>query len=145
MWKLDYEEGWASKNWWFWAVVLEKTLESPLDCKIKPINSKGNQFWMFIRRTAAKTEALKLWPPDVKSWLIRKDPDAGKDWRQEERGTTEDEMVGCRLWLNGHEFEQTLGDGEGQESLVCFSSWNHKTSDTTEWLKTVKTLKSLFI
>ena len=100
------KESWVPKNWCFWTVVLEKTLESPLDCKeIQPVNPKGNQSWIFIGRTDA--EALILWPPDVKSWLIRKDPDAGKDWRQEEKGTTEDEMVGWHHWLNGHECKQT--------------------------------------
>ena len=93
MWELDHKEGWKQKNWCFWTVVLEKTLESPLDCReIQPVNPKGNQPWVFIGRTDA--EASILWPPDVKSWLIRKDPDAGKDWRQEEKGMTEDEMVG---------------------------------------------------
>ena len=94
MWEVDHKESWAPKNWCFWTVVLEKTLESPLDCKeIKPVNPKGNQSWVFIGRTDAEAEALKLWPPDVKSWLIGKDPDAGKDWRQGEKGMTEDEMV----------------------------------------------------
>ena len=103
-------------------MVLEKTLESPLDCKeIKPVNPKGNQFWIFIRRTDAEAEAPILWPPDVKSRLIRKGPDAGKDWKQEEKGMTEDEMVGWHHWLNGHELEQFPGDGEGQGNLVCCS------------------------
>ena len=116
-------------------VVLEKTLESPLNCKeIKPVNPKGNQSWIFIGRTDAEAEAPKLWPPDVKSWLIRKDPDAGKDWRQEEKGTTEEKMVGWHHWLTGHEFEQTLKDGKGQGSLACCSPWGHKELDTTEWL-----------
>ena len=105
IWELDYKESWAPKNWCFWTVVLEKTLESPLDCKIKPVNPKGNQSWIFIGRTDAEAETLILWLPDVKSWLIGKDHDAGKDWRQEEKGTTEDEMVGWHHWLNGHEFE----------------------------------------
>ena len=97
---------WALKTWCFWTVVLEKTLESPLDCKeIQPINPKGNQSWPFIGRTDVEAEAPILWPPDAKSWLSWKDPDAGKDWRREERGTTEDEMVGWHHWLNGHEFE----------------------------------------
>ena len=110
MWELDYKEGWASKNWWFWTVVLEKTLESPLDCKeIQPVHPKGDQSQVFIGRTDA--EVLVLWPPDAKNWLIRKDSDAGKDWRQEEKGTTEDEMVGGHHRLNGHKFEQVLGDG----------------------------------
>ena len=96
MWELDHKESWALKNWCFWTVVLEKTLESPLDCKeIQPVNPKGDQAWIFIGRTDVEAEALILWPPDEKNWLIGKDPDAGKDWRQEEKGTTEDEMVGC--------------------------------------------------
>ena len=106
MWELDYKEGWAPKNWWFWAVVLEKTLESPLDCKeIQPVHSKGDQSWVFIGRTDVEAETPILWPPDVKSWLIWKDPDAGKDWRREEKGMTEDEMAGWHHWLNGREFE----------------------------------------
>ena len=121
MWELDYEEGWTLKNWCFWAVVLKKTLESPLDCKeIQPFNPKGNQPWIFIVRTDAEVEAPILWPPDVKSWLTGKDPDAGKDWRQEEKGSTEDEMVAWHHWLSGHEFEQAPGDGEGQGSLPVY-------------------------
>ena len=105
MWELDYKESWALKNWCFWFVVLEKTLESPLDCKeIQPVHPKGDQSWVFIGRTDAEAETPVLWPPCAKSWLIGKDPDAGKDWRQEEKGTTEDEMVGWHNWLNGHEF-----------------------------------------
>ena len=108
MWELDYKESWALKNWCFWTVVLEKTLESPLDCKeIKPVHPKGNQLWIFIGRTDAETGAPILWPPDEKNWLIRKDPDAGQDRRQEEKGTTEDEMVGWHYWFDGHEFEWT--------------------------------------
>ena len=134
MWELDYKESWVLNNWCFWTVVLEKTLESPLDCKeIQPVNPKGNQSWVFIGRTDAEAEAPILWPPDVKSWLIGKDPDAGKDWRQEEKGITEDEMVGWHHWLNGHEFEQTPGNS-GQESLVCCSRWNCKELDMTLWL-----------
>ena len=129
MWELDCEEGWAPKNWCFWAVVLEKTLESPLACKIKPVHPKGNQSWIFIGRTDAETP--KLWPPYAKNWLIGKDPDAGKDWRREGKGTTEDEMVGWHHWLNGHEFEQALGDGEGQGGLACCSPCGCKESDTT--------------
>ena len=106
MWQLDCEESWALKNWCFWTVVLEKTLESPLDCKeIKPVHPKGDQFWIFIGRTDVEAESPILWAPDVKNWLIGKDPDAGKDWRLEEKGTAEDEMVGWHHWLNGHEFE----------------------------------------
>ena len=112
----------------FWTVVLEKTLESLL---IKPVSPKGNQPWIFIGRTDAETETPIFWPPDLKRWLIRKDPDAGQDWRQEEKRTTEDEMVGWHHWLNGHEFEQALGVGDGQGSLVCCSPWGHKESDTT--------------
>ena len=118
---------------WIWAVVLEKTLESPLDYKeIKPANPKGDQSWMFIRRTDAK--APILWPPDAKSWHIRKDPDAVKDWRQEEKEMTEDEMVGWHHGLNGHEFQQALGDGEGQRSLVWCSPWGCRASTSTELL-----------
>ena len=103
MWELDYKESWAPKNWCFWTVLLEKTLEGPLDCKeIQPVHSKGDQSWVFIGRTDDEAETLILWPPDPKSWLIGKDPDAGKDWRQEEKGTTEDEMVGWHHRLNGH-------------------------------------------
>ena len=109
LWELDYTESWPPKNWCFWTVVLEKTLESPLDCKeIKPVSSKGNQSWIFIGRTDAEAETPIPWPPDVKNWLLGKDPDAGKDWRQEKR-MTEDEMVGWHHWLNGHEFEQAPG------------------------------------
>ena len=111
--ELDYKEGWAPKNWWFWTVMLEKTL-SPLDCKeIQPVHPKGNQFWIVIERTDTEAETPILWPPDVKNWLIWKDPDAGKDWRQKEEGTTEDEMVVWYHWLNGHELQQTPEDGEG--------------------------------
>ena len=114
----------------FWTAVLEKALENPLDWKeIKPVNPKGNQSWIFIRRTDAETEAAICWPPDAKGWLIGKDPDAGKHWRQE-KGTTEDEMVGWHYWLNENEFEQAPGDGEGQGRLACCSPWGHKESDT---------------
>ena len=116
-------------------VVLKKTLESPSDSsEIKAVNPKGNQPWIFFERTDVEAEAPILWPPDAKSQLTEKDPDAGKDWRQEEKGKTEDEMVGWHHWLNGHEFEQTPGDGEGQEGLACCSPWGHKELDTTEWL-----------
>ena len=132
IWELDNKEGWALKNWCFWSVVLKKTLESPLDWKeIKPVNPNGNQFWIFIRRTDAEAEAPILWPPDAKSWLIRKDSNAGKDWRNEENGITEDEMVGWHHWLNEHEFEHALEYGEGHGSLVCCSPWGHKESETT--------------
>jgi len=120
--ELDHKEGWALKNWCFQTMAQEKTLESPLDCKnIKPVHPKGNQSWIFIGRTVAEAEALILWLPELKNWLIGKDPDAGKDWRQEEKGTTEDEMVGWHHLLNGHEFEQALGVGDGQGSLECCS------------------------
>ena len=110
MWKLNHKEGWAPKNWCFWTVVLEKTLESALDYKeIQPVNPKWNQPWIFIGRTDAEAETLILWPPDAKNWLIGKDPDAGKGWRQEEKWTTVDEIVGWHHWLDGHEFEQALG------------------------------------
>ena len=123
---------WALKNWCFWTVVLKKTLESPLDSKeMKPVNPKRNKPWIFSGRTDAKAEAPILWPPDAKNWLIGKDPDAGKDWRQE-KGTTEDETVGWHHWLNGHEFEQAPGDGGGQGSLVCCSPWGRKESDTIQ-------------
>ena len=113
-------------------VVLEKTLESPLDYKdIKPVNPKGNQHWVFIGRIDAEAETPILCPPDAKNWLLWKDPDAGKDWRQEEKGTTEDEMVGWHHWLSGHEFERALGVGDGQAGLACCSPWGHKKSDTT--------------
>ena len=106
MWELDYKESWEVKNWWFWTVVLEKTLKSPLDCKeIQPFNPKVNQSWIFVGRTYAEAETPIFWLPDVKNWFIWKDPNAGKDWRWEEKGTTEDEMVGRHHWLNGHEFE----------------------------------------
>ena len=112
MWELDYKESWALKNWYFWTVVLEKTFASPLDCKeFQPVYPKGNQSWLFIGRTDAKTP--KLWPPDLKNWLIGKAPDAGKDWRQEAKGMTEDEMVGWHHRLHRHEFEQALGVGDG--------------------------------
>ena len=135
MWELDHKESWALKNWCFWTVVLEKTLESHWDCKeIQPVNPKGNQSWIFIGRTDAEAETPILWPPDVKNWLIGKDPDTGKDRRREEKGTTEDEMVGRHHQLNGHEFEQAPGIGDGQGSLMGCSSRGCKESDTTEWL-----------
>ena len=117
MWELDCEESWALKNWCFWTVVLEKTLESPLDCKeIQPIHPKGNQSWIFIGRTDARAEAPILWPPDGNNWLIGKDLDAGKDWRQEKKGTTEDEMAGCHHRLNEQEIELAPGVGGGGEA-----------------------------
>ena len=135
MWELEYKESWAPKNWCFWTVVKEKTLESPLDCKeMQPVHPKGDQSWVFFGRTNVKAKAPIFWPPDAKSWLIGKDPNAGKDWKQEEKGETEDEMVGWHHQLNGHEFEQALGVGDGQGSLVCCGSWGCKESDRTEWL-----------
>ena len=132
--ELDYEESWAPKNWCFSTVVLEKTVESLLDCKeIQPVHLKGDQSWIFIGRTDAEAETQILWPPDVKSWLTGKDPDAGRDWRQE-KGTTEDELVGWHHRLNGHEFELTMGVGDGQGSLTCCSPWGRKELDTTERL-----------
>ena len=126
MWELDHKEGWALKNWYFWTVVLEKTLESPLDCReINPVSPKRNWPWISIGKTDAEAEALILWPPDANSQLIGKDPDSGKDQRQEEKGTREDEMVGWHHWVNGYEFEPTLGD-EWQGSLVSCSPWGCK-------------------
>ena len=134
MWELDYKESWAPKNWCFWTMVLEKTLESPVVFKeIKPVHPKGNQSWIFIGRTDAEAKTPILWPPDAKNWLIWKDPDAGKDWRQE-KGMTEDEIVGWHHQLDGHEFEQALGVADGQGTLVCCSPWGCKESETTEWL-----------
>ena len=135
MWELNYKKSWVPKNWCFWTVVLGKTLESHLDCKeIQPVHPKGNQSWIFIGRTDAEAETPILWSPDVKHWLFGKDPDAGKDWRQEEKGTTEDELVGWHHWLNGHESERTLGVGDGQGGLACCDSWGCKELDRTEWL-----------
>ena len=132
MWELDCEVSWAPKNWCSWTVVLEKTLEIPLDCKeIQPVHPKGDQSWVFIGRTDAKAETPILWPPNVKSWLIWKGPDAGKDWGQEEKGMTE---VGWHHWHNESGFGWTLGVGDGQGGLVCCGSWCHKESDMTEWL-----------
>ena len=134
--ELDCEESWAPKNWCFWIVMLEKTLESPLDCKeIQPVHSKGDRSWVFFGRNDAKAETLVLWPPHAKSWLIGKDSDAGRDWGQEEKGTTGDEMAGWHHWLDGCEFEWTPGVGDGQGGLVCCDSWGRKESDMTEWLK----------
>ena len=135
--ELDYEESWMLKNWYIWNVVLEETLKSPLDCKeIQPVHSKGDQSWVFIGRTDAEAETPILWPSHEKSWLIGKDPDAGRDWGPEEKGMTEDEMAGWHHWLDGHEFEWTLGVGDGQGDLGCCDSWGHKEltrlSDWTE-------------
>ena len=129
MWELNCEESWAPKYRCFWTVVLEKTLESSLDCKeIQPVYPKGNQSWIFIGRTDVEAETPILWPPHAKSWLIGKDPDAGRDWRQEEKGTTEDEIAGWHHWCNGHEFEQTPGVCGGQGGLACCNSWGRKES-----------------
>ena len=122
---------WAPKNWCFWILVLEKTLECPLDCEeIQPVLPKGDQSWVFIGRTDVEAETPIIWPPEAKSWLIGKDPDAGKDWGQEEKGTTEDEMDGWHHRLDGREFELTSGVGDGQWGLACCDSWGHKESDT---------------
>ena len=135
MWELDHKDSWMGKNWCFRTVVLEMTLASPLDCKeIKSVHPKGDQSWVFNGRTDAEAEAPILQPPDAKSWFIWKDPDAGKDWRQEEKGRTEDEMVGWHHQLNGLEFEEAPGIGDGQESLACCSSWGQKESDMPEGL-----------
>ena len=132
MWEWDYKECWVPKNWCFWTVVLEKTLESPLHCKeIQPVHPKGHQSWVFFGRTDVLDASG---PPDAKSWLIWKNPDAGKDWGQEEKGTTEDEMGGWHHRHDGHGFGWTPGVGDGQGGLVCCGSWSRKESDTTEWL-----------
>ena len=134
MWELDYKESWVPKNWCFWTVVLEKTLESPLNCKeIQLAHPKGNQSWILIGRTDAEDGTPVLWPPDVKSWLIWNDPDTGKDWRQEKE-TAEDEMPRWHHRLNGHEFEQAPGVGDGQGGLACCSPWGRKESYRTERL-----------
>ena len=141
MWDLDYKESWALKNWCFWTVVLEKMLESPLDCKeIQSVHPNGDQSWVFIGRSDVEAETPILWPPDAKSWLIGKGPDAGRDWGQEEKGTTEDERVGWHHWLNGHEFGWTLGIDEAQGGLVCCGSWGYKESDMTEQLNWTESL-----
>ena len=138
MWEMDVKKIWALKNWCLQSVVLEKTLESPLDSKeSKPVNLKGNQSLIFTGKTDPEAEAPILWPPDKKSWVIEKDPDVGKDWRQKEKGTTNDEMVGWHHRLNGYEFEQPLGDSEVQGSLVCWSPWGCKESDMTDWTTTM--------
>ena len=130
MWELDCEESGVLKNWFFWTVVLEKTLESPLDCKeFQPVHPKGDQSWVFIGRTHVEAETPILWPPDVKGWLIWKDPDSGKDWRWEGKGMTEDEMVGWHHGFDGHACEQAPGVGDGQRSLVCCSPWGCKELD----------------
>ena len=148
MWELDHTESWVPKNWCFWTVVLEKTLESPLDYKeIRPVNRKGNQPWIFVGKTDAEAEAPILWPPDAKNWLIGKDPDAGKDWRQEEKGMTEDEMIEWHHRLDGHEFEQALGlvmDREAWHAAVhgVSNSWT-RLSDWTNWFLSCRSQASL--
>ena len=135
MWELDYKESWVRKNWCFWTVVLEKILESPLDCnEIQPVHPKGNQSWALNRRTDVEAETPILWPPDVESWLIWKDPDAGKDWRQKGKRATEDKMTGWHHRFDRHELGQTPGDGEGYWSLTCCSPWGRKELATTWWL-----------
>ena len=142
IWELDSREGKAPKNWHFQTVLLEKTPENPLDFReSKPINLKWNQPWILLGRTDTEAEALIRWPPDRNSWLIRKDPDAGKDWGQEEKGVTEDEMVGWHHWFIEYDLEQTLGDGEGQRGLVCCSQWVAKSQT---WLGNWKYLNSNF-
>ena len=135
LWELDYKESWAPTNWccwlWRWRRLL-RVFWTPR--RSKPVHPKGNQSWILIGRTDAKGEIPILWPPDAKNWLIGKDPDASKDWRQVEKGMTEDELVGWHHWLDGHESEQAPGVGNGQGSLACFSPWGCKESDMTEWL-----------
>ena len=146
MWELDCEEGWVPKNWCFWTV--EKTLESPLDCKeIQPVHSEGEQHWDFFERNDAKAETPVHWPPRAKSWLIGKYSDAGSEWGQKEKGTTELEMSGWHHWLNGRESEWTLGVADGKGSLVCCNSRGCKESDTTElkWTELNWTEEILFI
>ena len=134
MWELNYKEGWALKNWCFWTVMLENTFESPLDGKeIKSVNPKGNQSWIFIGRTDTEAEAPIHWPPEAKNWLIGKDPDAGKDWRQEEKGMTEDEMIGWHHQLYGHEFEQVPGVGDGQGSLAAVHGVAKSLTRLSDW------------
>ena len=141
MWEVDHKKTWALKNWCFQTMVLGKTLESPLHCKeIEPVHPKRNESWIFIGMTDVEAETLILWPPDAKNWLIGKDPDAGKDWRQEEEGTTEDEMVGWHHRLDGHELEWTLGVSDRQGDLVS-SPQDCTESDLTEWLNWLKWLK----
>ena len=139
MWDLDYKESWAPNNGCFWIVVLEKTLKSPLDSKeIQPVHPEGNQFWIFIGRTDAEVEASILWPPDMKNWLIGKDPDAGKDWGQEKKETTEDEMVGWHHQLNGHEFGWTPGVGDRQGWMASLTRCTWVWVNSRSWWWTVK-------
>ena len=148
MWKVELLHGSISFNllFRFWAVVLEKTLYCPLDYKeIQPVHPKGNRSWIFIGKIDATAEAPILWPPDVKSQLIRKDFDVGKYWKQEEKWMIEDEIVGWHYQLKGHEFEQALGHGEGQGSLACYSPWGHKEYNMTEWLKWLTETEAKFV
>ena len=146
MWELDYKQSWVLKNWCLWPVVLEKTLESPLDWKeIQLVHPKGNQSWVFIGRTDVEAETPILWPPDVKSWLIWKDPDAGKDWRRKEKGLTEDETVGWHHRPKGHGFGWSPGVADGQGGLACCGSWSHKESDTNERLNWTDTSYQIHI
>ena len=141
MWELDYKETWVLKNWCFWTVVLEKTLESSLDCKeVQSVHPKGNQSWIFIGRTDAQAETPTLLPTDAKNWLIGKDPDAGKDWRQKEKGMTEDEKVGWHHWCDGHDFDKVSEVGDGQGSLACCCPWGRKELNTTEQLNWIEPL-----
>ena len=147
MWELDCEESWAPKNWWFWTVVLEKTLASPLDCKkIQPVHPKGDWSWVFIGRNDAEAKTPVLQPPRAKSWLIGKDSDAWRDWGQEDKGMTEDEMAGWHHRLHGRESEWTLGVGDGQGGLACCNSWSRKELDTTElnWTDILIILRLLY-
>ena len=144
IWELDYKESRVLKNWCFWTVVLEKTLESPLDYKeIQPVHPKGDQSWVFFGRTDVEAKTPILCPPDVKNWFIGKDPDVGRDWGQEEKGTTEDEMAGWHHWLDGRESKWTPGVGDGQGGLACCDSLGHKESDTTEWLNWTELMDTL--
>ena len=144
MWELDHKEGWVQKNWCIWAVVLEKTLENPLDGKeIPSVHPKGNQSWIFIGRTDDEAEAPILWPPDAKNQLMGKDSDAGKDWRPNEKGVTEEETVRWYHWLSGYESEQTLGDSEGQGRLESCRPWGCKESDmNSNWTATITTMST---
>ena len=148
MWELDCEEGWAPKNWCFWIVVLEKALESPLDCKeIQPVHPKGDEPWVFFGRTDVKAETPILWPPHAKSWLMGKDSDVGRDWRQEEKGTTEDEMAGWHHWLDGHESGWTAGAGDGQgglEFVLQFVGWQRVGHDWATELNWTEEIHSFY-
>ena len=144
-WTFTSKESWGPKNWCFWTMVLEKTLESPLDCKEIQLVHPQDQFWVFIARTDVEAATPVLWPPDMKSWLIWKDPDAGKDWGQEEKEMAEDEMVGWHYRLNGHGFAWTLGVGDGQRGLVCYSSWGRKESDMTDWVNWTANPSSILV